>query len=239
MYWRNVRLDVKELRRLWLRPVQAGWDPRFFERYFETPLGGTIRSREEEPVYDFVGAMLEPHHSVLEVGCGTGNYTVPVAQRCAEVLAIDSSPEMLQYLRERLLREGLSNVEVRLEKLPDGLGTKPGGFDGVMIIGVLNYAEDLEESLRALVSVLKPGGWIIFNAPVPTIEGRLYALSELLNRRRAYLLSYEAILDSTTRAGLRVQSTATAGLTRDGLTLVVGATVPNQSSNSVRSSQYP
>lgn len=230
---------MKEVRKLWFRPVQAGWDPRFFERYFETPLGGIIRAREEESVYDFLGTVLEPHHSVLEVGCGTGNYTVPVARRCAEVLAVDSSPEMLQYLRERLLRESLANVEVCLGQLPDGLGTKPGRFDGVLVVGVLNYAEDLEESLRALVSVLKPGGWAIFNAPVPTIEGRIYALSEILNRRRAYLLSPQVILNSTTEAGLRVQSTATAGLTRGGLTLVVGARTPGQSSGGARSSRYP
>lgn len=230
---------MKEVRELWFRPVQAGWDPRFFERYFETSLGKAIRAREEKSVYGFLGTVLESHHSVLEVGCGTGNYTVPVAQRCAEVLALDSSPEMLQYLRDRLTREGLSNVETRPGKLPDRLETKPGGFDGALAIGVLNYAEDLEESLRALVSVLKPGGWAIFNAPVPTVEGRIYALSELLNRRRAYLLTPEAILESTTRAGLRVRSTATAGLTRGGLTLVVRATSPGQSSGDERSSRSP
>lgn len=217
------------MRKLWFRPVEAGWNPRFFERYFGTPLGARIRSREEDAVYDFLETVMQPDHSILEVGCGTGNYTVPVARRCAEVVALDSSPEMLQYLRGRVVREGLANVETRPGRLPDGLGAAPERFDGALVIGVLNYAEDLEESLRALVSVLKTGGWTVFNVPLPTVEGRIYALTELLNRRRAYLLSPPEILAATERAGLRVQHAATAGLTRDGLTLTVGAVVPASS----------
>ncbi len=224
--------NMKNARTLWFQPVEAGWNPRFFERYFGTRVGATIRSREEEAVYAFLGEVLRPRHKVLEVGCGTGNYTVPVARRCAEVIALDSSPEMLQYLHERLLREGLSNVEARPGRLPDQLGARPGEFDGALVIGVLNYAEDLEESLQALTASLKPGGWAIFNVPVTTTEGGIYALSELLNRRRAYLLSPDEILNSTIKAGLRADYTATAGLSRGGLTLTVGATVPAASTGS-------
>lgn len=209
----------------WFKPVEAGWDPSFFERFFATSLGAALRAREEEVIDGFLASFLEPHHSILEVGCGTGNYTVPVARRCKEVVAVDSSPEMLRYLQERLSRKGLTNVEARLGRLPDGLGAQEK-FDGVLVIGVLNYAENLEESLRALVSSLKPGGWAIFNAPPSTAEGRVYALSELVNRRRAYLLPPEEIVTAAERAGLRVQKTAPAGLTRGGVTFVVWAAVP-------------
>lgn len=217
---------MKDVRNLWFHPVEERWNPRFFERYFETPLGAAIRTREEQSIYDFIATLLEPHHSVLEVGCGTGNYTVPVARRCKEVVGIDSSPEMLQYLRERLLREGLANIEIRLGQLPDRLGAAQGEFDGAMVIGVLNYAEDLEESLRVLASVLKPGGWAIFNVPIPTIEGRIYAFSEFLNRRRAFLYSPEEIVLLTESTGLRVEIADAVGLSRGGLTLVVGAVAP-------------
>jgi SAM-dependent methyltransferase len=218
-----VRSIMEAMRKLWFRPAQAGWDPHFYERYFGTPLGATIRAREEEAVYGFLGTVLEPDHSVLEVGCGTGNYTVPVARRCAQMVAIDSSPEMLQYLRGRLLREGLTNVEVRPGRLPDRLVAAPGRFDGALVIGTLNYTPYFEESLRALASALKPGGWAVFNVPLPTVEGCIYALSELLNRRRIYLLSPQEIVDLAGRAGLRVEKTAIAGLGKGGLTLVVGA----------------
>ena len=86
--------------------------------------------------------------------------------------------------------------------------------------------------MHELTASLKPGGWAIFNVPVTTTEGEIYALSELLNRRRAYLLSTDEILNSTIKAGLRADYTATAGLSRGGLTLTFVATVPAASTGS-------
>lgn len=206
----------------WLRPSREGWDPLSYERYFATVLGSTIRSREEKAVHGFLGALMRPGHAVLEVGSGTGNYTVPVARRCARMVAVDQSPEMLGYLRERLRRESLTNVETRSGRLPEGLGAAER-FDGVLAVGVLNYVEDLEGALRALASVLKPGGWAVFNAPLTTIEGRIYALTELANRRRICINPHEEIVASARRAGLRAEATTPAGLSRGGLSLVVGA----------------
>jgi SAM-dependent methyltransferase len=225
----NNETPMKDARNLWFHPVEERWNPHFFERYFETPLGAAIRAREEEAVYDFLGTVLEPGHSVLEVGSGTGNYTVPVAQRCSDMVAIDSSPEMLQYLRKRLLREGVLNVETGTGQLPDKLGAPPERFDGALLVGVLNYTEYLVESLRALVSALKPGGWIIFNVPLLTLEGRIYALSELVSRRRVYLLSPADILVTAEKAGLKIENAVTAGFSRSGLTLMVGAVVQEAS----------
>ena len=53
----------------------------------------------------------------------------------------------------------------------------------------------------------------------------VYALAELANRRMVYLRSPDEICTLAKQAGLHVETTATAGLTRGGLTLVVGATV--------------
>jgi SAM-dependent methyltransferase len=207
----------------WFRPEHAGWDPRLYEWFFDTLLGGALRAAEEATIYDFLDGVLERTHSVLEVGCGTGNYTIPVARRCARTVAVDASPEMLRYTRERLEGEGLFGVETRLGRLPAGLGPE-GGFDGALAIGVLNYVRDTEGALKALVSSLKAGGWAIFNVPARSAEGRIYALAEFVNRRRIYLYSLPEIVGLGERMGLRVEVAATAGLSRGGITVVVGAT---------------
>ncbi len=217
---------MKDARQPWFRPNYAGWDPRLYERFFGTLLGAALRTREEAAVHDFLGDVLKPNHFVLEVGCGTGNYTVPVARRCAKTVAVDASPEMLRYARERLDREGLTSVETRLERLPGRPGPSRS-FDGTLAVGVLNYVRDLEEALRSLASVLKPGGWTVFNVPARAAEGRIYALAELVNRRRIYLYSVPEIVELGQKIGLRVETTATAGLSRGGITVVVGATKPH------------
>jgi ubiquinone/menaquinone biosynthesis C-methylase UbiE len=216
---------MKDTRQLWFRPDHTGWNPRLYERFFDTLLGGALRAREELTIFDFLGDVLEHGHSVLEVGCGTGNYTVPVARHCARTVALDASPEMLRYTRERLDREGLSRVETRLERLPGGLGPAQS-FDGTLAIGVLNYIKDIEGALRSLTSSLKPGGWAVFNVPARSAEGRVYALAEFFNRRRIYLYSIPEIVDLGKKIGLRIEATATAGLSQGGITVVVGATKP-------------
>lgn len=131
---------------------------------------------------------------------------------------------MLRYLEGFVSREGLANVEVRPARLPDeieiGLDKK---LDGVLTVGTLNYVEDAGEALRTLTSVLKPGGWIVFTVPLSSIEGRVYALTELVNRRRVYLHSLEETVALAENAGLRIVTTASTGFSRFGLTLVVGA----------------
>ncbi|HET7479589.1 MAG TPA: class I SAM-dependent methyltransferase [Rubrobacteraceae bacterium] len=208
--------------REWFLSNDAGWDPRSYERYFGTPLGAAFRDREERVIFEFVGNLMRPRHSVLEVGCGTGNYTVPLARRCAEITAVDSSPEMRGYLRERLIRERVTGVEIRPGRLPDDLGALRG-FDGVLSVGVLNYVEDLAASLRSLAAPLKPGGWIVFTVPLRSVEGGIYAAAELANRRRIYPRTFKEVSALTGRAGLKILESAAAGLTRSGLTLVVAA----------------
>ena len=217
---------MKNARQLWFRPDHTGWNPRLYERFFDTYLGGKLRTQEELTIFDFLGDVLERSHSVLEVGCGTGNYTVPVAHNCARTVAVDASPEMLRYVRERLDQEGLSGVETRLERLPGGLGPAQS-FDGTLAIGVLNYIKDIESALRSLASSLKPGGWAVFNVPARSIEGRIYALAEFFNRRQIYLYSVPEIVELGKKIGLRIEATATAGLSRGGITVVVGATKPS------------
>jgi SAM-dependent methyltransferase len=210
----------------WFRPDHTGWDPRLYEWFFDTPLGGALRAREEATIYDFLDGVLKRAHSVLEVGCGTGNYTIPVARRCARTVAVDASPEMLRYTRERLDREGLFGVETRLARLPPGPRSEEG-FDGALAIGVLNYVRDIEGALKMLVSSLKAGGWAVFNVPARSAEGRIYALAEFVNRRRIYLYSLSEIVGLGKRMGLRVETATTAGLSRGGITIVVGATKPS------------
>jgi predicted TPR repeat methyltransferase len=117
----------------------------------------------------------------------------------------------------------LFGVETRLGRLPARPGPE-GSFDGALAIGVLNYIRDIEGALKMLVSLLKAGGWAIFNVPARSAEGRIYALAELVNRRRIYLYSLPEIVRLGERMGLRVEAAETAGLSGGGITVVVVAT---------------
>lgn len=53
---------------------------------------------------------LTAQSTVIEIGAGTGQFTVEVARACAHVVAVDVSPPMLGHLKEKLLAHGLTNV---------------------------------------------------------------------------------------------------------------------------------
>lgn len=210
-----------DLGKWWFRSSGAGWRPGLYEWFFErTRMGSTLRTREEEVVYGFLGNVLKPDHAVLEFGPGTGNYTVPLARRCARMVTVEVSEAMQEHLQGRVLHEGLTNVETRLGRLEDGAGAA-GKFDGVLAMGPLFYVRDLEKGLRALAAALEPGGWTVLTVPLPTPEGRWHALNELVARRRVYLRSPEETVRLAKRAGLEVERTSTVGASRKGLTFVV------------------
>ena len=100
---------------------------------------------------------------ILEVGPGTGYYTLPVAGRIApggalEILDVRQS--FLDHTVERARNRGLANVN---PTLGDGasLPYPDGRFDAAYLITVLGEIPDPEAMLGELRRVLKPGGRLV------------------------------------------------------------------------------
>jgi SAM-dependent methyltransferase len=68
-------------------------------------------ARAAEEVALLAAGGLGSESLVVELGCGTGQFSVAAAPRCARVIAVDVSPLMLARLKGKLLQRGLTNVE--------------------------------------------------------------------------------------------------------------------------------
>lgn len=55
---------------------------------------------------------LEENSSVVDLGAGTGQFTLAVAPVCSRVVSVDVSPVMLERLRSKVAMSGADNVEV-------------------------------------------------------------------------------------------------------------------------------
>ncbi|PSQ17627.1 hypothetical protein BRD00_06690 [Halobacteriales archaeon QS_8_69_26] len=106
-----------------------------------------------------------PPDSVLDVGCGIGNYVIPMAERGVETHGLDVTPEFVERARERAAEAG---VEDRTEFFdPDmrDLDGLPGTYDAAVCITAFGYFDD--EANEALVAAvhdrLEPGGTALFN----------------------------------------------------------------------------
>lgn len=107
-------------------------------------------------------AALASHMSVLDMGCGSGQLTVPLALRVAHVTAVDVSAAMIELLHENLSREGLANVTSRVEAL-ERLTLPPSSVDVVVSNYALHHLADVEKRrlLDAALVWLRPGGRIV------------------------------------------------------------------------------
>ena len=67
-------------------------------------------ARSAPQVVQRVTQLVAPGASVLEIGAGTGEFTLPVARRAGPVTALDLSSHMLGALREKARQAGVENV---------------------------------------------------------------------------------------------------------------------------------
>lgn len=97
--------------------------------------------------------------SVLEAGCGVGAQTVTLASHSPKALitSIDVSAVSLAEAKKAVQAAGIRNVTLRPADIFH-LPFPPESFDHVFVCFVLEHLAQPVEALRALKSVLKPGG---------------------------------------------------------------------------------
>ncbi len=66
----------------------------------------------EDPIVPIIAKWLGPDADLVDVGCGAGRLSVPLARYCRNVTAIDSSPTMLSELRSHMNDRGIENINV-------------------------------------------------------------------------------------------------------------------------------
>ncbi|MHB8171718.1 MAG: class I SAM-dependent DNA methyltransferase [Thermincolia bacterium] len=105
---------------------------------------------------------------ILDLGCGTGNVSLPLAQRGLEVVALDLSPDMLAVADQKAFEQGLKVTFIKQDMRQLAL---PGTFDVIIsMCDSLNYiteASELAEVISRAAHLLNPGGLFIFDLNTP------------------------------------------------------------------------
>ena len=100
---------------------------------------------------------------VLEVGPGTGYYTLPVARALQDggrLDLVDVQQEMLDHTMGRVGEAGLSNVfPVRADAR--ALPFEDGAFDAAFLVATLGEVPSVDRAVTELVRVLRPGGRLV------------------------------------------------------------------------------
>ena len=99
---------------------------------------------------------------VLDVGCGGGILAESMAAKGAEVTGIDMGEANLEVARLHLLESG---QQVNYERIPvERLAEeRPGHFDVVTCMEMLEHVPDPASIIRACATLAKPGGHVFFS----------------------------------------------------------------------------
>lgn len=139
------------------------WESRADEVWgWQTP-AGQLRAARRAELFRSLGRM-DRDSSVLEIGCGTGEFSRRVAGNVRELRATDLSPELLRRAEGRV-RKACPGARVVFE-IQDAMQLKleSDSFDAAFGCSVLHHINPLQ-ALAEIRRVLKPGGWCVFSEP--------------------------------------------------------------------------
>lgn len=97
---------------------------------------------------------------VLDLPCGDGRNTFPLAKKIPHVVAADSSPNALKLASKFLAPHGVKNC-VFVESDIFNLKFIDDQFDGIFCWDVLGHLQNVELAIAELLRVCKPGGRVI------------------------------------------------------------------------------
>lgn len=160
----------------WGLVAHAWWDrlwgrlePRPYPFAEATLLDSPLRKLLFGPARVLGAFDLKHGQRVLDIGCGTGYYSLETARRIGDggrLICVDIQREMLLETRRRLYAAGLERagfIQARAEDLPFAANS----FDHVLAVTVLGEIPGRSQALREIRRVLRPGGRLSVSEQLP------------------------------------------------------------------------
>ncbi|MDB4919808.1 class I SAM-dependent methyltransferase [Mucilaginibacter sp.] len=164
-------------------------------------------TRQADPF--LVGRLLhflepKPDKLYLDIGCGTGNYTIALANQGLDFVGVEPSEAMLKEARKR--NERITWLQGTAEQIP----VEDNSFDSAIATLTIHHWANLNQSLKEIYRATKLGArLVIFTATRQQMEG--YWLNHyfpgMLSSAIAQMPSFDLINDALTKAGFEIATT--------------------------------
>jgi len=111
---------------------------------------------------------------VLDVGCGGGLVSEPLARLGAQVTGLDPAVENIEAARRHAAAQGL-NVDYRTGRVEE-LAALRSQFDALVCFEVIEHVPDVPAFLAAAAALLRPGGLLLLSTINRTLKAYLLAI---------------------------------------------------------------
>lgn len=132
-------------------------EAKFYDQWYESKLGKLVDEIETTCVFDLF--KIKRGMKVLDVGCGTGNFSIKMAKQGCQVTGIDISKEMLKVAmakaNEKNLNIGFYHMDVYNMEFDDSY------FDGIISVTAFEFIKNPSKAMEEMFRVLKPGGYLV------------------------------------------------------------------------------
>jgi len=173
---------------------------------------------------------LTPDLDVLDFGCGTGLFTLRIQPLVKSITGIDSSKGMLDVLKTKIEKKGITNVRTDLVDITGGTELF-GEFDLIVSSMTFHHIRDISSLLKAMAGITRPSGQIAVIDLDPD-NGKFHNSNEGVfhfgfdrNVMKKYLLEagYVSVQDKTAAI---MQKTSSTGDLRDFSIFIVTGRKP-------------
>jgi len=149
--------------------------PEKYDRWFDTPIGALVKKYENEMLLDLLQP--ESEELVLDVGCGTGVFTLNILGLGPRIVGLDNSYPMLRRAESKTKGFSFSAVAGDMRCLP----FVDGCFDKVVSMTALEFIADGQAAVADLFRVVKKEGVVVvttLNSLSPWAERRKKAADQ-------------------------------------------------------------
>jgi len=147
--------------------------------------------------------------TTVEIGPGTGRFTIPLTGQGNRMTLVDIAPGMLEQVRKNIEAAGVQGaidqyVEGSIYELP----FEDGEFDHAISLNVFNHLEDAAKALSEMARVIKPGQTLLFN--YANLRSYYWPMARRINARSKAV--GQDVYSTWERPGAMKQASRDAGL---------------------------
>jgi len=118
-----------------------------------------VRIPEKELLLTAFKKVLKPDMRVLEIGAGTGRFTLEIAPHVQEVVAVDIAENMLDIMKEKIKNQNIANIQTFCGDFLDL--ELEGSFDLIVSFSAIEYVKDVSALFSKISRLTNTAGQLV------------------------------------------------------------------------------